>query len=211
MSSYSPLREEEIELFKRFRNVFELAYRRYLDIEKAEAQAREANIEAALEKVRSKANAMHRSEGLRDVIKEVHSQLRHLEFRFDSADFLTDYTDKGYNIWLATTDPSIPSPIFVPYFNHRIFHLLNEEVRQGHDFFTFRLTQEEKDQYFRHVFETALAKYEHKESRQFVLNAEGMATSCVVLKNIILSITNFASIPYTEEENNIIKRFAYVF
>ena len=211
MSSYTPLQEEEIELFKRFRNVFELAYRRYLDIEKAEAQATEANIEAALEKVRSKANAMHHSEGLRDVIKEVHSQLRHLEFRFDSADFLTDYTDKGYNIWLATVDPTIPSPIFVPYFNHRIFHLLNEEVRQGHDFFTFRLTQEEKDQYFRHVFETALAQYEHQESREFVLNAKGMATSCVVLKNIILSITNFASIPYTEEENNIIKRFAYVF
>src|SRR5215467_3738262 len=33
VSTYVPLREDEIELFKRFRNVFELAYRRYLDIE----------------------------------------------------------------------------------------------------------------------------------------------------------------------------------
>src|SRR5690349_10064086 len=54
MSTYAPLVDEEIELFKRFRNVFELAFRRYLDIEKAEAQARESQIQLALERVRAK-------------------------------------------------------------------------------------------------------------------------------------------------------------
>src|SRR4030095_11482073 len=101
-----------------FAKVFEQTYTRFLDLQKAETQAREANIEAALEKVRSRANAMHRSESLHEVIREVHSQLRQLEFRFDSADFLTDYTEKGYNIWLATSDPSFPSPLFVPYVDH---------------------------------------------------------------------------------------------
>ena len=38
ISTYTPLDENEINLFKRFRNVFELAYRRYLDIEKAQMQ-----------------------------------------------------------------------------------------------------------------------------------------------------------------------------
>ena len=33
MSTYAPLTETELNLFKRFRNVFDLAYRRYLDIE----------------------------------------------------------------------------------------------------------------------------------------------------------------------------------
>ena len=68
MSAYDPLSEEEIALFKRFRNVFDLAYRRYLDIEKAEAQAREAQIEAALEKVRSRSLAMHKSDELQEVV-----------------------------------------------------------------------------------------------------------------------------------------------
>jgi len=61
ISTYSPLNEEEINLFKRFRNVFELAYRRYIDIEKAEAQAREAQIELALERVRARTMAMQKS------------------------------------------------------------------------------------------------------------------------------------------------------
>jgi len=51
ISTYVPLNEQEIILFKRFYKVFELAYRRYLDIEKAEAQAREA--EDALTELRA--------------------------------------------------------------------------------------------------------------------------------------------------------------
>ena len=38
---------------KRFGKVFEQTYTRFLDLQKAEAQAREAQIEAALERVRS--------------------------------------------------------------------------------------------------------------------------------------------------------------
>jgi class 3 adenylate cyclase len=45
ISTYTPLSEEEITLYKRFRNVFELAYRRYVDIEKAEAHALQAQVE----------------------------------------------------------------------------------------------------------------------------------------------------------------------
>ena len=45
ISTYLPLSKKEIKLFKRFLKVFELSYRRYLDIEKAEAQSREARIE----------------------------------------------------------------------------------------------------------------------------------------------------------------------
>ncbi len=68
ISTYWPLTEIEINLFKRFRNVFELAYRRFTDIQKAEAQAREAQIQLALERVRSRAMAMHHSEELFDLL-----------------------------------------------------------------------------------------------------------------------------------------------
>ena len=61
ISTYSPLGEEDIDLFKRFRNVFEFSYRRYLDIEKAEAQAREAQVQLSLERVRARTMAMHNS------------------------------------------------------------------------------------------------------------------------------------------------------
>src|SRR6187402_442502 len=64
ISTYAPLSEEELNLFKRFLKVFELAYTRYLDIEQAIAQAREAKIETSLERVRAVAMAMKRSEEL---------------------------------------------------------------------------------------------------------------------------------------------------
>ena len=68
ISTYSPLKEDETNLFKRFLKVFELSYRRYLDIEKAEAQAREARIETSLERVRSKTMAMHSSNDVGDTV-----------------------------------------------------------------------------------------------------------------------------------------------
>ena len=57
-----PYSESDNKLIKRFAKVFEQAYVRFLDLQKAEDQAREAQIEAALERVRAKAMAMHKSE-----------------------------------------------------------------------------------------------------------------------------------------------------
>ncbi len=42
ISTYHPLAKNEQGLFHRFVNVFELAYRKYFDIENAEAQVKEA-------------------------------------------------------------------------------------------------------------------------------------------------------------------------
>ena len=80
ISTYQPLSENDTSLFKRFLKVFELSYTRYLDIEKAEAQAREAQIEAALERVRSKTMAMQRSDELADTAAILYSQFRNLGY-----------------------------------------------------------------------------------------------------------------------------------
>ena len=64
ISTYEPLREEDINLFKRFLKVFELSYTRYLDIEQAIAQARESQIQLALERVRARTMAMQKSDEL---------------------------------------------------------------------------------------------------------------------------------------------------
>ena len=56
----------------RFAKVFEQTYTRFLDLQKAEAQAREAQIEAALERVRARAMAMHHSTGVSRNIRNSH-------------------------------------------------------------------------------------------------------------------------------------------
>ena len=53
-------------MLKRFRNVFDFAYRRYRILKQAEAQAREAQIQLALERVRARTMAMQKSDELPD-------------------------------------------------------------------------------------------------------------------------------------------------
>jgi signal transduction histidine kinase len=68
-----PMEEAET-LYPRFARVFEQAYTRFLDLKKAEAQARESQIEAALERVRSKAMGMRNSDELLEVVATIHQQ-----------------------------------------------------------------------------------------------------------------------------------------
>ena len=54
ISTFESIDNEKLSLLKRFRNVFQLAYQRFTDLLAAEMQAKEAQIESSLERVRSK-------------------------------------------------------------------------------------------------------------------------------------------------------------
>ena len=56
--------EGKVIILQRFAKVFNQTYTRFLDLQKAEAQAREAEIELALERVRARTMAMQRSDEL---------------------------------------------------------------------------------------------------------------------------------------------------
>ena len=62
-----PYSDEENNTLMRFGKVFQQTYTRFLDLQKAEAQAREAQIEAALERVRARTMAMQHSDELKEV------------------------------------------------------------------------------------------------------------------------------------------------
>jgi hypothetical protein len=79
ITTNEPLGDEVVELILRFANVFEQTYTRFLDLQKAEAQTREAQIEAALERVRARTMAMQSSNELRDVALELRKQMGILE------------------------------------------------------------------------------------------------------------------------------------
>src|SRR6185369_6577572 len=73
-----PVAEEYAKIIRRFAAVFGQTYRRYLDLQKAEAQAKEAQIEAGLERVRARAMAMHSSKDLSETISVFYRELRSL-------------------------------------------------------------------------------------------------------------------------------------
>ena len=87
--------KENLVIIKRAGKVFEQSYTRFLDLQKAEAQAREAQIEAALERVRSKSMGMQKSEELKEVIQVVYEQFVHLNIHVEHTGFIMDYKDKG--------------------------------------------------------------------------------------------------------------------
>ena len=75
LATLESLSDEHFDIMLRFAKVFDLTYTRFNDLKQAEAQAREAKIEAALERVRAKAMAMHKSEDLNPAVATVFEEL----------------------------------------------------------------------------------------------------------------------------------------
>ena len=70
-----PRPPQSLELLERFASVFDLTYTRFNDLKLAEAQAREAKIEAALERVRARTMAMQNSDELGVTSQVFHEQM----------------------------------------------------------------------------------------------------------------------------------------
>jgi hypothetical protein len=202
---------ETFDLLKRFATVFEQAYIRFNDLKQAEAQAREATIEAALERVRSRSMSMHKSDDLHEVIKVVVEQLSVLGVKFNVSNFAKIEPDGSWDLWLSTPEQAYPALIHVPYIDHPIFSRITEEEARGNDFFTDVYLREEANTFFHHFFENTIAKNSPEERKQFVYSSKGFARSIFLTKNIWFSVGRYDATPFTGEENAIFKRFANVF
>ena len=71
-----PFADEHVHLMERLTEVFALGYQRYLDLQAAEARARQANVDTALERVRSEALSMRESNDLKNVLAVAYRELR---------------------------------------------------------------------------------------------------------------------------------------
>lgn len=211
MSTYTPISAEKKELLKRFRNVFDFAYRRYTDVAQAEAQTREAQIEAALERVRSRSLAMHRSSELEEVIMVVSEQLQQLKFRFHNASFVRYDENNGLNFWLATPGRQQPFLIQIPYLDNPIYNAPLEARKAGLDFIADIISPEENHAWLQHLVDHAGSIGFTEKDKKDLLKATSYARSLVLMNQIILVVGNFAGIPYTDEQNLVLKRFARVF
>lgn len=200
---------ESHEIFKRFAAVFDQTYTRFLDLKKAEVQAREAQIEVALERVRSRSIGMQKSEELKDVIQVVYEQLVHLNINTEHAGFIMDYKERNdYYTWIADQFGS-PSQVTLPYFDCVYYNRFNIAKEIGQDFFTITLNKKEKDKFYKILFNNIPGFPEN--SKKIIFDQPGFTISTVLLENVALYIENFTGISYTDEENKILIRFGKVF
>jgi signal transduction histidine kinase len=171
---------------------------------------RELEIEAALERVRNRSMAMQKSEELKEVIQIVFEQLQQLNFNIDSAHFNLNFKESDdYDLWSAAPGQPYPVKTYIPYFDHPVFAKAREAKENGLDFFTESYTKEEKNRFFEHIFKNAPIIPE--ERRNYILSRPGVAASTVVMNTISLWVTNYTGIPYSDEENAILKRFGKIF
>ena len=111
---------ESHEIFKRFANVFEQTYTRFLDLQKAEAQARESQIEIALERVRNKAMSMRKSHELADLVITVFQELSALDMVLTRClIWIFNEEDRSATAWMANSeDPNVADSYAVPFHDH---------------------------------------------------------------------------------------------
>ena len=101
-------------------------------MQKAETQAREAEIELALERVRAASMAMQNSGDLLNVVKLITAQIQQLEIEIEGSDFVTVNEDKSWDMWICTAKEMSPFLMHIPYFNHKEFIDLDEEIGRAH-------------------------------------------------------------------------------
>jgi len=199
------------DIFKRFAKVFEQTYTRFLDLQKAEAQSREARIEAALERVRSRTMAMHKSEELLEVIHVVSKELQDLKIKFEFVSFGANVLEQDFKFWMASPGLSIPEQYHVPHLDNPIPNTVITALKKGLSFFTNTFSGEDNRAWLQFLFDHNTSSQLSEQAKSYLLHRPGFARSAVVLKNINLFVGNYIPLPYSDAENDIFIRFANVF
>jgi hypothetical protein len=159
VSTPEPLSTETINLLQRFANVFEQTYTRFLDLQKAEAQAREAQIEAALERVRAHTMGMQSSKDLSKVASVLFEEMKNLggdlfAFGIVLCDKYKDRVEQWHNIG----NQGMMSPFSVPIDLDYIHRYRYDQWEAGEELFSIEISEDYIARHFELMFELPSVK-----------------------------------------------------
>ncbi len=205
--TYEPVPESH-DIFKRFAKVFEQTYTRFLDLQKAEEQARESKIEAALERVRSASMAMHKSEEMQIVVDTIYEQLNALNFEMHAVGMSGAMNPKkGYEVWAGGI--GLKAPLQIPYSEAtKVQRDYNKVLIERTELFAKTYKGKIKKEYIdfllhNNKFPSFLEK--------LMVESQAFSTTLATSKNSGMQILRYTEKPYTDSENAILLRFAKVF
>jgi signal transduction histidine kinase len=139
-------------LFHRFATVFEQTYTRFLDLQKAEAQAKESQIQLALERVRARTMAMQRSEELPEVAALLFQQVKALGVpQFHCGFNIFEIDDKECTWYPGTADGDILPPCKIPLTEHPVFMAFNESRKRGDELLVYEKEGEYQAGHYRYM------------------------------------------------------------
>ncbi|MFC3416131.1 ATP-binding protein [Algoriphagus hitonicola] len=215
LGTWNEATEIEIKLYSRFAKVFEQTYTRFLDLQKAEAQAREAQIEAALEKVRSRSLAMHKSSELNEVVSVLFERLKDLQIPFTAVGIATNIEgSKDLNAFVCGQNEAglVITNYRLPYFDNPVPKDLYSAIEKQLDYFVGHYSKEEKDAFYNYVIaNTAEFRHLPEDIKRMIFDSTNYTISMVAVKNAVFNVNDFEGKVLAKNEIDIIQRFARVF
>jgi signal transduction histidine kinase len=216
ISTFNPIDDTQIKILKRFRNVFDLAYRRYNDIALAEVQAREAQIELALERVRARTMAMQSSNELKEVVLNMFDGLKSLGVDPTVCNIsLMDKKTCDSDVWSAhqTDNGLITYRVFISHFEHPFRKKLIDSFLNKISFSVHELSGDLKKSYIQylidHVDYSKVPDEVTKSNEKLVNIEEGIVLSAAYMKYGLLIVSRSHAI--SNDESDILQRFAKIF
>ncbi len=207
----NPISDESAKVLNRFAGVFGQTYRRYLDLQKAEAQAREAQIEAALERVRTNAMAMQTSDDLAKIVEIVFTELKKVGFEtircgigiIESAEtkkvdiWSTTLADENLSIQISGDEVLEGHALLDGIIEHWVNQTEFSHVLEGDEFLKYYQTIEKTNFHLPDFAQKNLSKDERQYYYMVPCKAGG--------------IYAFSIVPFTVEVKKLMRRFIEVF
>jgi signal transduction histidine kinase len=202
---------EAYDIFKRFAKVFEQTYTRFLDLQKAEAQAREAQIEMSLEKVRSRTMGMQHSDELKEAAALLFQQVISLGAPAFSCGYnILEKDDLECTAWMGTQDGGINPAFRIPLTEDPNFIRFHESKLNGEDFYVLDMQGEALQAHYRYLRDKAPVfrdTFDHIIRSGHALPARQVHH----IANFSHGNLMFITLEPAPEFHDIFKRFARVF
>jgi signal transduction histidine kinase len=199
---------EDWDIFKRFGQVFEQTYTRFLDLKKAEEQARESKIEASLERVRSKTMAMHNSQDVGETVALMFEELVKLGVKTNRCGILIISNSMIAEVWTAKSNSNGKASLIIGKLDLTMHPLLQgfyQAWKNKESLFTYPMIGDDLISYYQAINNT---KYYPTLFDLNALPSKEFHTDFYFAEGSIFSFTDEI---LTEEATIIFKRFAGVF
>lgn len=205
---------ESHEVFKRFAREFEQAYTRFLDLKKAEAQTREAQVELSLERIRAQVTAMRESSELFDIVVAMRKEFITLGHEADYF-WHMKWTEKSYEMSMTSEEGDrIGMMISIPKFVHDDIPRLAEWEKSDSNLYVLDLNGPEAWDYIEKM--NTYGKYEqvdpHAPSEEDILAIGGLTFIIARTSHGEIGFSLAGQVPEPPQESlETLIRFAKVF
>src|SRR6056297_1788165 len=205
------LSDSEMAILHRFAKEFDQTYTRFLDLQKAEAQARESEIQLALERVRARTMAMKKSDELREAVLVIYEQLEQLHFEATACNIIIMDKESGsMQYWVSGfTQEIYPLSYHVPFLDHPYFTAQLEPWKEGVKYAVMEYSGEAKRRFDEIFFTQTDFKNVPEQAKQAMTSLEMVKLSTAYCRYGAVQV--FSPEPLSKKNGEILQRFASVF